>query len=334
MVDGRGLLLIAVALLRAAPAFAQGDGSTDAESAGMTSADAARAAFNDGLRHLRAEQWAEAEAAFRRSLELVPRASTRYNLALVLFKQRRVRESLVAIDALLAAPPEAGDERHHAYAKTLRPLVLAELGRLTLHVEPGDARLEIDGEAVATTGSSRSVWIDPGPHRIHVSAPGHAPQNVAFRIERGQERKQEIKLIASVGDAPPARPAERMTPARFAAVTDAPRRPRERSALARVAPWVTIGTGSVLLAGGVVSWLRAKRADDDFTDACPTLIDCDPALEEKQEDAQRYARLGTVLLATGGVLVAGGIVWQVVTPASQSGNNTSGAWFVSARGRF
>jgi tetratricopeptide (TPR) repeat protein len=296
------------------------------------SSDQARASFSEGLDHLRALHWAEAEVAFRRSLEIVPRASTRYNLALVLFKQRRARESLAELDELLAAPQAAGDERHHEYARTLRPLVLAELVAVKVSVEPANAQLEIDDEALAASGSPRSVWLDPGPHRVLVSAPGYVSQRASLRAERGRTEQWEIKLVALPGDAPPApeRAKTRSRPVR------APREPAQRSTFARMAPWVTIGTGSLLLAGGVVAWVAAKRADDDFSEACPTLRDCDPALEETQRDVERYERLGTVLLASGGVLVAGGVVWQVVTPSvtPQNGAARSDAWMVSARGRF
>ncbi len=322
-----------MALLRAAPAFAQVDGSGGADPAAVASGDRARAEFSEGLRHLRAEQWAEAEAAFRRSLELVPRASTRYNLALVLFKQRRARESLRAIDELLATPAATGDERYHAFGRTLRPLVISELGRLTLVVEPADAQLELDGEPTSSTGSPRSIWAEPGSHQIRISAPGFAPQSRSWRAERGQDEKQGCKLVAL---ARVARAASRRARATEEPRPTAPpaRSTPEPASLARVAPWVTIGAGSLLLAGGVAAWVRAKNADAEFTDACPTLTDCDPALEAKQDEVQRYARLGTALLAGGGVLVVGGVVWHIVMPATPAGNNTSRAWFVSARGRF
>jgi tetratricopeptide (TPR) repeat protein len=333
MVGRAGSLLIVGALLRVAPALAQ----TEAAAAGSgenASSDRARASFSEGLRHLRVEHWAEAEVAFRRSLELVPRASTRYNLALVLFKQRRARESLAQLDELLAAPQAAGDERHHEYARTLRPLVLSELLSVKVLVEPANAQLEIDDEAVTATGSPRSVWLDPGPHRVHVFAPGHASHRASLRAERGRTEQWEIKLLALPGDAPPA--TERAKISSQPPAVRAPREPGQRSTFVRMAPWVSIGTGSLLLAGGVAAWVAAKDADDDFTEACPTLRRCDPALEETQRDVERYERLGTVLLASGGVLVAGGVVWQIITPSvtPQSRAAASDAWMVSARGQF
>src|SRR4051812_50133750 len=54
----------------------------------------ARAEFENGLEALRNDRWPEAELHFRRSLELVPRPSTTYDLAYAVFRQRRPNESL------------------------------------------------------------------------------------------------------------------------------------------------------------------------------------------------------------------------------------------------
>jgi hypothetical protein len=137
------------------------------------------------------------------------------------------------------------------------------------------------------------------------------------------------------GAIPPAGAAE-PSRARQRGVTPSPAAAPEQSTLARLGPWITIGAGTLLFAGGVVAGVRAKRADEDFKDACPTLRACDPKLESTQRDVERYSHLSAGLLAAGGLLVTGGIVWRVLTPAAQPANagSAAGAWFVSANGRF
>ncbi|HMJ12466.1 MAG TPA: hypothetical protein VK524_13670, partial [Polyangiaceae bacterium] len=308
-------MLVAVALLRAAAASAQVDAALPAP-ATDAAAEEARTAFAEGLRYLRTEQWAQAEAAFKRSLELVPRASTRYNLALVLFKQRRARESLSGIDELLASQLGPGDERYHEYARTLRSLVIAELAQVRVGLEPSNAVLEIDGERVPATGSPRQVWLEPGPHRVQVAASGYAQQSALLNAARGEEQRWDFKLRLQQSAPSGARKTAR-TPAPSANTRNEHRQTAAHSAastFSRVAPWVTVGAGALLLAGGVVAGVRAKNADDDFVEACPTLRNCDPDLQETEQDAQRQARLSTVLFAAGGALVTGGIIWHVLTP--------------------
>jgi len=75
-----------------------------------SSFDAAKQAFFDGVAHLEAGRWAEAEAALRQSLAHVPgRPSTLQNLALALLRQDRPAEALAALAPVLAAEPGAAD---------------------------------------------------------------------------------------------------------------------------------------------------------------------------------------------------------------------------------
>jgi hypothetical protein len=326
--------IASVALSWATPASGQLSRAAQPVEAANAASEQARADFAEGLRYLRAEQWAQAEGAFRRSLELFPRASTRYNLALVLFKQRRARESLSCIAEVLDSPLVQDEERYHEYARTLRPLVLAELARVSVVLKPADATLQIDGERVQGAGSPRNVFLDPGPRRVQITAPGYEPHDAVLNAERGEEQRWEFELGLVTSKPPSARAASAIS---APPVNDRREHTGARgpSTFARVAPWVTVGAGTLLLAGGVVAGVRAKRADDDFVEACPSLRNCDPDLEETQADAQRYARISGVLIGAGGAMVTGGIVWHLLTPASSSASPaTSGRWFVSASGRF
>jgi predicted TPR repeat methyltransferase len=79
-----------------------------------TAFDAAKQAFFDGVAHLEAARWAEAEAALRRSLQHVPgRPSTLQNLALALLRQGRPAEALAALEPVLAAEPDSADAWAH-----------------------------------------------------------------------------------------------------------------------------------------------------------------------------------------------------------------------------
>ena len=71
-----------------------------------TAFEAAKQAFFDGVAHLEAQRWAEAEAALRRSLQHLPgRPSTLQNLALALLRQDRPAEALAAKVHDVDGPP-------------------------------------------------------------------------------------------------------------------------------------------------------------------------------------------------------------------------------------
>jgi hypothetical protein len=96
----------------------------DAQSLSATAESEARLAFEDGLRLLRAERWLEAEVRFRRSLALSPRPSTTYDLAFVLYKERRGRQSAEILQGLLELPSSGADTRYRDYARALLQRVL------------------------------------------------------------------------------------------------------------------------------------------------------------------------------------------------------------------
>src|SRR5690606_93054 len=124
----------------------------------------ARALFFEAVRLIELEQWSAAESALRRSEELVPRASTLYNLSLVAYKQGRLLESLEIVKSLLEGAMEGDDARYLRYARILVERVDKELPRVELTGAPTEAIVLVDGHAVSGSGTSRTLRIDPGSH--------------------------------------------------------------------------------------------------------------------------------------------------------------------------
>jgi serine/threonine protein kinase/WD40 repeat protein len=72
---------------------------------------------------------------------------------------------------------------------------------LSLEVEPADASVMLDDQALPHT-SGHVQWLgDPGPHRIDVNAPGHEPQTFEVRMQRGRESitARSVRLVALRG---------------------------------------------------------------------------------------------------------------------------------------
>src|SRR5689334_18147318 len=76
----------------------------------------AKGLFHEGVELLSAESWSEAEDRFRRSVELMPRASSLYNWALSLLALERYDECVEVTDRVLAIadPVEHAEYREHA----------------------------------------------------------------------------------------------------------------------------------------------------------------------------------------------------------------------------
>jgi hypothetical protein len=146
--------------------------------------------------------------------------------------------------------------------------------------------------------------------RIHAHSNADQHQAAAARTENsgGAAQAPDARAEAPAGSAKPLDAGP--TPA---AVDRSP-------GLSSWGPWASIGVGGALLVAGAVTGLAALRADRRFVDGCPTLTECDPALEGFKNDAERYGRITNVLLISGATFVVGGVVWRIVVPTGAQHN--------------
>lgn len=283
-----------------------------AEAEGSADEREAKRTFEVGLQFLHEEQWDRAEEAFRRSLATVPRDSTKYDLAYVLFKRGHLRQSLSILKELVAHDASGGDPRYREYATTLMPHVVGRLATLHLRTSIPGAALVVDGEIVQGVGTERDVQLDPGHHVADVEAPGFASKHFAFSVAPGAT-VDRVAVFERTESLP---------------VTDGRQRSTEQagnapSSIHSFGPWVTIGLGGALLAGGAIVGLLARRADDDFVAACPTLRDCSPDLRDAQGRAETLGHVSDALLISGAVVASGGIAWKLLAPSPAPGHSAA-----------
>jgi hypothetical protein len=145
------------------------------------------------------DRWAEALVLFRRSLELVPRPSTQFNVGFALFRLGQFREAIAVLDAYLAAT-EGDESPLRAEATTRRAQAVASLAALTVEVSPPDAQLRIDGAVDPSTGASRTLALDPGRHLLLATAPDHHDGQLEVSLLAAEQRAVTLHLEP---DAPP-----------------------------------------------------------------------------------------------------------------------------------
>ena len=159
--------------------------------------EAAKAAFLQGLQHHHAGRFAEAEAAYRESLRLLPgRPSTLTNLAAVIVL-RQPAEALGLLDQALAAEPGNADawfQRGEALAVLQRlPEALASIERvLALQPDAGPA------------------WSRRGGLLKDLGRSAEAVPALRRAVELGADVEMNRYLLASLegGVAPPAAPSD------------------------------------------------------------------------------------------------------------------------------
>ena len=172
---------------------------------------------------------------------------------------------------------------------------------------PSSPEVVIDSTPVphASLGVKRA--INPGSHKIKVSAEGYLPQEKSIALTEGQSLSVNLELEQAPESAAP--PEKKV--AAVAVDTGASSGGGEWR---RTVAYVAFGVGGAsLIIGGVAGGLAVAK-NSQLSDACPTASTCDPS---QRANIDAYHRLGTIAdvgLIVGGVGIAAGVVLLVTQP--------------------
>ncbi|MEM9863969.1 MAG: hypothetical protein AAF938_20385 [Myxococcota bacterium] len=160
----------------------------------------AREAHMAALAALEENDLEVAEEGFRRALRLGRRASSAYNLALVLIDRRQFTEARDLLRELLA------DEYGEAPVATgeLQTLVRrAEAGQATLVLETNHGQaieVEVSGVGgVLRADEALRLRLDPGPHRVEAAVP---IETLEVELRSGQTHTHQVVLRAPEAPGP------------------------------------------------------------------------------------------------------------------------------------
>jgi len=247
----------------------------------------ARTSFEQGVEASRAQRWDDARQLFKRSLELVPKPSTLFNLAIANIKLGHGGEALEELDALelLATPSE-----HAAILERAR-ILRAQAQAL---VESKQATEAHGGNVLTDAGAGLSdeVRRDVAAGRDHYARGRDRLALAAF--ERAYEACQRPELlynIAVVADR--LRDDERAIRAYDQYVEARPDAPQASVAQVR----------SEALRASLREHPVPPAVERTPVLASPEL----PARDDRRQDVARGVRIGRALLVTGAVLGAGAV---------------------------
>jgi hypothetical protein len=178
----------------------------------MSAADReeARRLFEEGVRYSAQERWGEALEYFRRSAARLPRPSTLFNIAVAEVRLGRPTTALGSLRAYLrASENEPGENTRRDSARALLETVLETVAELRLVVSPSHTEVRVDGVPQAGEGPLRVVMLDPGLHRLTVSAPDYEPETFELSVLDGEQTAREVSLVPV--PVPPSPPRLRVT---------------------------------------------------------------------------------------------------------------------------
>lgn len=220
-------------------------------------ADAARKAFADGQKAYGAGDYAAAQTGFQKANDLIPSPQASYWIAKSIDGQNKTTEAIAAYEALLADPDvsKIGDEKSADAKSRLEALKATLVGEVAVETNPMVATIAVDG--VAQPGETpMTLKLQPGKHRITVSAKGYQPKDVDLDVKGGDKLTQNVTLVKE--EPPPVVAAAVVAPPPEQAP---PPKKEERS---MVPAYVTLGIAGAGAIVGTIFGIQALNAKNDF----------------------------------------------------------------------
>ena len=261
-------------------------------------AAAAEALFREGRRLITSGDVAGACLRFQESQRLDPSAGTLLNLANCHRLQGRTATAFrefVEVQNLARTHNRPGIEQTaQAMAGELSPQVPYLQVKLA---KPGE-RVTVTLDGVAVAPRAPPIPVDPGAHRVRVTAGHGSDWSTTVVVESGGVHTVMVPWFggAETPSAKQARPAA-----------------RDRQLLLGAAAGSGV-LGVTTLGYGIAYGLAASADWQDALNLCPSRRDCSDAAIDTQREASRKAALSTGFVATGVAAVALGTVLYLLTP--------------------
>lgn len=327
-------------LLRIAPFILAAAALPGVARAEPTPADQALAAalFDDGRKLLTEGKIDEACTKLGRSYELEAVLGTLLNLAVCHDKQGKTATAWAEFNSAADLADKARDSARKRFALEQVKATGARLSRLTVRAPalPGGASVKLDGRDLGPALLGTAVPLDPGDHRIEVTAPGKRTFAVTVKVDAGPaQRTLDVPPLDDQATAPPViepPPANTVSPANTA-LTPPPVEAGGGRSTPRLAAGIAVGgAGLVGVVVGAVFGVRTFQKKGEIGSNCTDSGDCNSAGVALQEDAHRSATASTVAFAVGLVAVTAGVV--LVATSGTSGKPRASAWIAPAPAGF
>lgn len=309
------LWLGTLALAPAVPARADVDAQTRA---------AAERLFDEGLARLAAGDTKEACAKLEKAVELTERkaAGGLIQLGHCWEKLGRTASAWATFreaESLAASLGQADREREATTAAAALAPKLAHV-RVRLAAPVAGARVTRDGAALPEASRNEPLPVDPGPHIIEVTAPGHLPRRVEIDVKPGPSQL-DVEIPALVAS-PPAAPVGAGSTLPGAPIAAPP------GAKGETTPWSTLrilglsvsGAGAVTLGASLGVILAAKSDYDTALAGCDTTgatPRCPPGPRREVESARGQGDVATGIFVAGAAVIAAGVIIAIVAPPAE-----------------
>jgi hypothetical protein len=324
------------------PAFVAGLACASLAAAQPTPQDQAlaRQLFDGGRELLAQGRIDEACAKLGQSQALEPALGTLLNLAVCHEKQGKTASAWAEFNAAAELAKKTNETKRIQFAADQARALEARLARLLVRAPAGAAGLSVrlDGREIGAATLGMAMPLDPGEHRLEVSAPGKRPYTASVTIDAGAAtRTIEVPPLADdtptppplapppPAPPPPAPPPPVSAPPPLAGDAGSLNTPRFAAGLA---------VGGVGLVGVVVGSYYGVRTFQKKGEIGPGDCDAGGGCTTKgvalQDDAHRFATISTIAFGVGLAAVTAGVV--LVVTSRSPGKPRASAWIAPTVG--
>lgn len=271
--------------------------------------------FQDGKRLMAEGKYSEACPKLDESNKIDPGAGTLTALALCHRGEGKTATAWSEFKEVISlARRDNRKDREQVAEENINELE-PKLSKITITIDRAAQQqgleIKLDAQKIPLAMAGSPFPADPGVHKLTISATGFKTRESV--IELGAERDDKKITVAPLDADQTAQtgPAAGTT-------TEAP---KSGSGL-KTASYIIGGAGIVGLGIGIVTGILAasKHGDADCkNDICPNADATD-----KEKSAATMGNISTVGFIAGGVLLAGGVVLNILAPSSKSSPSTTG----------
>lgn len=267
----------------------------------------AEALFQEGRELLESGETDEACLRFAESQKLDPSTGTLLNLALCHEKLGLTASAWAEFREALTQAERERHEQRIAFAKKHIAELEPRLSRVQINLPanaPSPLEVHIDGVVIAAAALGSALPLDPGTHRLEVSAPGKVTWSRKLELAEAATVEIYVPALEDLPPPPPSPPPP--VPAPVVVVPQPVVAPVNTSYVSPLV-WIGVALGGTGVIVGAITGGLALSQGQDVLDRCQDAT-CPLDVEADHTEAVTLANVANVSFAVG----AAGIVLGVV----------------------
>ena len=281
----------------------------------------ADALFREGRTLLDSKRYDEACPKLAQSQKLEPGAGTLLALALCHEGQGKTATAWAELNEAAALGKRVGRADLAGAAQKRATAMEPQLARVVVRVpQNSDVEYEVkrDGEPLASSEWGSAVPVDPGEHRVDVSAKGKVARSYVVRlagagvVEIVVDKLEDVRAPAAVAAIAKPQPA----PVNILAPSPEPPASESRGGGQRAVGLALVGVGVIGLGAGAYFGGKALSESAEGRRACPTTPCPAGATNDANARAKSSFNVSVISISSGAGAIAIGTVIYLLAPSS------------------